>query len=138
METQEKTFFTGRSGQLFEGMLLALGLDRSNVYATSVFKCAPTEDLTLTPQCNAVLTQQIDLIMPKVIVTFGEFAAQAVMKSNLSLNNLRAQDNELLINQAQNSRIPVITTFTPAQMLDDNSLKAMVWADLKKSLRFFK
>ena len=142
IETQEKTFFTGRSGQLFEAMLLALGLDRSNVYATSVFKCAPTEDLTLTPQCNAILAQQINLVMPKVIVTFGEFAAQAVIKSNLSLNSLREQDNELFTNQAQNSRIPVmpipvIPTFTPAQMLDDNSLKAMVWADLKKALRLF-
>ena len=107
-----------------------------------MFKCAPTDDLTLTPQCNAILTQQINLVMPKVIVTFGEFAAQAVIKSNLSLNSLREQDNELFTNQAQNSRIPVIPipvipTFTPAQMLDDNSLKAMVWADLKKALRLF-
>ncbi len=129
-EMQAKTMFAGRAGQLFEAMLLAIGLDRESVYCTSVFKCAPTEDLSLTPQCDVMVRQQIELVAPKCVVTFGEFAAQSVIKSNLSLTNLR--DNDQL---CRGLNIPVVPTYSPSEILTNTSLKSLVWQDLKKSLR---
>lgn len=130
-DVQEDQLLTGRAGKLFEAMLQALGLERSVVYASSVFKCAPLDDLTLSPACNKLLHRQIELVQPKVVVTFGEFAAQAVIKANESLAVLRAKDQ-----QCFSTKVAIVPTYSPAQMLDDNGLKAMVWSDLKKCLRF--
>jgi len=63
-EIEGKTFFTGRAGQLFDAMLLALGLSREQVYCSSVFKCAPTDDLSITSQCDAMVLRQIELVAP--------------------------------------------------------------------------
>lgn len=129
-DVDAKSMFSGRAGQLFDAMLSAAGLYREQVYATSVFKCAPTDDLSITPQCDSIVRQQIKLVEPKIIITFGEFAAQAVTKSNVALKNLRSKEHYLV-----GSNTPIIPTYSPAQMLDDTSLKAFVWQDLKKALR---
>jgi len=128
-DIEAKIMFSGRAGQLFEAMLSAIGLEREQVYTTSIFKCAPTNDLSVTPQCDSIVRQQIKLVAPKVIITFGEFAAQAIIKSNLALKDLRPGDH---FSTASNT--PIIPTYSPAQMLDDGSLKALVWQDLQKSL----
>ena len=129
-DIEAKSMFSGRAGQLFEAMLSAIGLDREQVYATSVFKCAPTDDLSANPQCESIVRQQIRLVAPQIIITFGEFAAQSIIKSNLALKDLRLNDHSSIA-----SNTPIIPTYSPSQMLDDTSLKALVWQDLKKSLR---
>jgi len=131
-EIQAKALFAGRAGQLFEAMLTALGLERDMVYCTSLFKCAPTDDLSITPQCDALLQRQIDLVAPKVIVTFGEFTAQSLLKSNSSLEALRQTEQTCLRTQTL-----ILPTYSPAQMLDDTILKSKVWHDLKKAIAHF-
>ena len=121
--------FSGRAGQLYEAMLLAVGLDRAVVYTTSVFKCAASDDLSVIPNCDKLLQRQIELLKPKVIVTFGEFAAQSVVKSNESLEKLRSQDLSCHI-----SKVPIVASYSPIQLLDEPSLKAGAWQDLKKCL----
>jgi len=129
-EVAEQRLFTGRSGELFDAMLNALNLSRADVYASSIFKCAPTEDLSATPQCNELLHRQIELIAPKVVVTFGGFAAQSVIRANEDLESLRLSDQRCV-----RTKVPVIPSYSPTQMLDDPSLKTFVWQDLKKGLR---
>lgn len=123
----QDAFFTGRAGSLFDAILLALDLDKTDVYVTSIFKCAPTENLSATPQCNRLIERQLELLSPKVIVTFGEFSAQAILKANEPLETLCATEQRCV-----RSGIAVIPTFSPAQMLDEPSLKANVWKDLKR------
>ena len=96
----------------------------------SIFKCAPTDDLSITPQCDALVLRQIELVSPKVVISFGEFASQALLKSNSMLEVLR--DNEQRCFRTQKIIIP---TYTPQEMLDDSTLKAKVWSDLKKAIR---
>jgi len=129
-DIQAKALFSGRAGQLFDAMLNALGLDRERVYSTSVFKCAPTDDLSVTPQCDELVHRQIQLVSPKVVVTFGEFAAQSVIKSNSPLPSLRSVQGQ----HCFRSTTLVVPTYSPTEMLDDASLKAHVWADLKQAL----
>lgn len=128
-EITQSQLFAGRSGQLFEAILSALGLDRSRVYSTSLFKCIASDDMSVIPACDNILERQIQLIQPKIIVTFGEFAAQTLLKANANLEVLRTQQQQCI-----NSKVTVIPTFAPAQMLDDASLKSKVWNDLKKAI----
>lgn len=128
-EVTEQSLFVGRAGELFDAMLSALGLSRSDVYSSSIFKCAPTADLSATPQCNELVHRQIELIAPSAIVTFGEFSGQAVLKANEGLGSLRASDQRCI-----RTGIAVVPTYSPVEMLNDPSLKALVWQDLKKAL----
>ncbi|RBP51631.1 DNA polymerase [Arenicella xantha] len=120
---------SGRAGKLFDAMLQAIGLERGMVYVTSVFKCAPTDDLALSPACHSMLRRQIELVQPTVVIAFGEFVAQSVLKANESLAQLREQPQRCFSTQ-----IPIVPTYSPTQMLEDSQLKSQVWNDLKLAI----
>lgn len=132
-EHQAQQLHIGRAGQLYEAILHACGLQRDQVYTTSVFKCAPPEDLSLTPQCGKIIHRQLELIQPKVIIAFGEFAAQAVLRANESLAQL--QGMSLTYSFAENQqRCDVIVSHSPQQLLAQPALKAILWRQLKSAL----
>lgn len=125
-EIQAQQLFVGRAGQLYEAILEACGLQRDEVYTTTVFKCSPPADLSLSPQCDKLIHRQIELVKPKVIVAFGEFAAQAVLRANEPFASLAATHHRYF-----NSQISVIPSYTPQQLLADPALKAELWSKLK-------
>lgn len=125
----QQQLFSGRAGQLYEAMLHAVGLDRTAVYTSSVFKCTAPADQSLSPNCDKLLRRQIELVQPKVIISFGEFASQSVLRSNESLEVLRTQQS-----MCYQTQTPVVATYSPAQLLEQSNLKAGAWQDLKKCL----
>ena len=62
--------FMGRSGQLLDRMLAAIGLDRSQVYIANVVPWRPPGNRTPTPQeiaiCKPFIARQIELAAPGV------------------------------------------------------------------------
>jgi len=106
---------------------MAVGLNRALVYTSSIFKCVASDDLSIGPNCDKLLDRQIELLKPKVIVTFGEFAAQSVVKSNDSLEQLRNQDLKY-----HGTQIPIVVSYSPLQLLEEPLLKSGAWLDLKK------
>ena len=125
----KKQLFSGRAGQLYQAMLSAVGLTRESVYTTSVFKCATSDDISVIPSCEKLLHRQIELIQPKVVIAFGEFAAQSVAKSNEGLESLRLQDL-----RCYQTKVPIVASYSLLQLLDQPTLKAGAWQDLKKCL----
>lgn len=75
--------YTGTSGKKFEKVLAHLELQRSDVYVTNVILCKPEGNadplLYQVMACKPYFEKQIDLVSPKLIVTFGRFAGEAVM-----------------------------------------------------------
>ena len=127
-ELEAGQFFAGRAGQLYEAMLQALGLTRDDVYTSSIYKCAANTQARYQAQCHVLLPREVALVAPKVMVVLGETAAQSLIKSNESLSVLRGARQS-----CAHSRVPVIASYSPAQMLDDAQLKAKVWQDLKQA-----
>lgn len=134
--------FVGRSGQLLDKMLLAMGLSRTQgVYIANVIKCRPPLNRNPEPQevaqCSPYLLRQIALLRPKIVLTMGRFAAQAVLGQGgcyaaealhrLPLGQLRGR-----IYQAQLGalNLPVVATYHPAYLLRSPAEKAKAWADL--------
>ena len=132
-DLREGQICNGRAGSLYEALLSVCGMDRAKVYTTTVFKCAPTDDLRLSPACHDILRRQIELIEPKVVVAFGEFAAQSVLKANEPLDALRQQARTCF-----STGVRVVPTYSPLQMLEHNELKAEVWRDLSTALRWYR
>lgn len=128
-DVMSQQLLNARAGQLFDAMLSAIGLERGSVYMTSVFKCVASGDLSQTPNCDKILHRQIELVQPQVVVALGEFAAQSAIKANESLDVLRASAQHCF-----RTKVPIVPTYTPAQMLEEPTLKAAVWEDLKRCL----
>ena len=82
--------FGGRSGELLDKMLAAIGLAREDVYICNTVKCRPTLDnghrlanRAPTPDemknCRPYLDAQIEIIRPRVILALGAPAGRPFM-----------------------------------------------------------
>ncbi|MEE9276786.1 MAG: uracil-DNA glycosylase, partial [Dehalococcoidia bacterium] len=72
--------FVGQAGRLLDQLLGEIGLTRADVFVTNEVKCRPpnnrdpeADEMTA---CEPFLTEQIQGIRPKLIVTLGRFAMQ--------------------------------------------------------------
>ena len=67
--------FVGRSGQLLDRMIAAIGFDRSKAYIANVIPWRPPGNRTPTPQetlvCLPFIQRQVELVNPDVLVTLG-------------------------------------------------------------------
>ena len=122
--------FVGRSGQLLDRMLAAIGLDRSQVYITNIVKCRPPNNRDPRPDeaahCRAFLEAQIERIAPKVILSVGRVSAHNLLGSDQPVGKLIRQRHTL-----PGSEIPVKVTYHPAYLLRNPSAKAVAWQDMK-------
>lgn len=126
--------FVGRSGQLLDNMLAAIAHRRdTNVYITNVVKCRPpgnrNPDAQEIASCSFYLTRQIELIQPQAILAMGRFAAQTLLKKEVSMQALRGQVHFVDVGTRQ---IPVLATYHPAYLLRRPVEKASAWQDLKR------
>jgi uracil-DNA glycosylase len=88
--------FVGRSGQLLDKLLAEeMSLQRDQVYIANVVKCRPPENRDPKPDeidaCRPYLTQQLDLIRPRVVVTLGRFAGQWLLQTSEGITKLRGK-----------------------------------------------
>ena len=121
--------FVGRAGQLLTKIIEAIGLSRSDVFIANVLKCRPPENRNPEPDeveaCLPYLREQIRLIAPRVIVTLGTFATQAILETDVSIGRLRGRFHPL-------GPTRVMPTYHPAFLLRSPERKKDVWEDMKK------
>ncbi|MGJ8561065.1 MAG: uracil-DNA glycosylase [Litorimonas sp.] len=122
--------FVGRSGQLLDQMLGAIGLGEDDAYLSNVCFWQPphnrkpnSEELEL---CHPFVTRQIELAKPKVILLIGSTSMQT-MTGVSSIMKSRGQWQNIHIN---GSDIPALPTYHPDFLLRQPALKAEAWQDL--------
>jgi uracil-DNA glycosylase len=122
--------FVGRAGQLLTKMILAINLERDQVYIANVIKCRPPENRNPEPDeintCEPFLFQQIDAVQPKVIVALGSFAAKTLLRTQDSISRLRGRTYDF-------RGAKLIPTFHPSFLLRSPGFKREAWEDLKKA-----
>jgi uracil-DNA glycosylase family 4 len=85
--------FVGRAGGLLNDLLGGIGLERDDVFIANVLKCRPPGNRD--PQadeietCEPYLTQQVQLIQPRVIATLGNFATKLLTGSQVGITRVR-------------------------------------------------
>jgi uracil-DNA glycosylase family 4 len=129
--------FVGRSGQLLDAMLSAVGMTREqDVFIANVIKCRPPGNrnpkVDEIAACGSYLTRQIELIQPERILVLGRFAAQTLLKTDATIGHLRGKQHEWIT--AEGRRIPVIVSYHPAYLLRSPVEKARAWQDLQLAL----
>ncbi len=124
--------FVGRSGQLLDKMLAAVGLDRSLCYITNVLPWRPPGNRTPTDSeiavCLPFLKRQIDIINPDYLFVLGGSAANALLDQQESISRLRGRWLDYKNSAGKN--IQVLASFHPAYLLRNPGQKAKVWVDL--------
>jgi len=128
--------FVGRAGQLLNAMLLAIGLQREQVFIANILKCRPPNNRDPGSDevncCMPYLQRQIELINPQVIVCVGRIAAQNLLATTDPIGKLRGSVHYLGV-----QRRPVVVTYHPAYLLRSPNEKRKAWADLQLALQTF-
>lgn len=130
--------FVGRSGQLLDAMLSAVGMSRDrDVFITNVIKCRPPGNRNPKPEeiaaCSPYLMRQIALLKPERILVLGRFAAQTLLGTDATIGSLRGRVHQLKTDEG--AQIPVIVSYHPAYLLRSPSEKARAWQDLRLAAR---
>jgi DNA polymerase len=125
--------FVGPAGQLLNNLLHKLGLRREDVYITNVVKSRPPGNREPEPDeiaaCLPFLVMQIKAIRPRVIITLGRVATQALLDTKEPLTKLRGRWQRY-------DRIRVMPTFHPSYLLRFPQERHKTWADMQKVMEF--
>ncbi|MDQ4136911.1 MAG: uracil-DNA glycosylase, partial [Pseudomonadota bacterium] len=125
--------FMGRSGQLLDRMLKAIGLDRSQVYIANVVPWRPPGNRTPTPQeiavCKPFITRQIELADPEFLVCLGGPAAQNLL--NLKDGILKSRGRWFTYRTEDGREIRALPTLHPAYLLRQPLQKRLGWRDFQ-------
>ena len=126
--------FVGRAGQLLTRMLESVKLTRDEVFITNTVLCRPpgnrNPEADELAACAPFLADKLAVIQPKVILTLGSVATQAMLRTKEPIGKLRGQMH------AYGDAV-LIPTFHPAFLLRNpgQDYKRMAWEDLKLAKR---
>jgi DNA polymerase len=123
--------FVGKSGQLLDRMLGAIGLDRTKVYIANTVPWRPPGNRTPTPEeialCQPFLQRQVELVAPKIVMTLGGPAMQTVFQTSVGIIKMRGKWSEVAIG---NHKVEAMPTLHPAYLLRNPPAKQQAWRDL--------
>jgi uracil-DNA glycosylase len=144
-EDEQGEPFVGRSGQLLNNMIKAMGIRREDVYIANVVKCrppgnrAPERDESET--CSPFLMRQIAAIRPKVVVALGAVSAKNLLAISAPMSELRGRFYDFTPAGARSSDpswqgTKLAVTYHPAFLLRDPRQKGEAWKDLQMVMKF--
>ena len=125
----------GKAGQKLDGILVAMGLSRDQVYITNLVKFRPSmpnqtasnrkpsvEEIKV---CEALFHEELKIVRPKVIIALGVTPAQVLLNSEVSVKELRGQLYDYL-------GTPLRVTYHPSYILHDGNTpeKRELWEDM--------
>jgi len=118
--------FVGRSGQLLDQMLAAIGQSRASVFIANIIKCRPPNNRDPKPEeasaCRAYLERQIEIVNPSIIIAVGKIAAQNLLGTDSPVGRLRGKRHSF-------GNVPLVVTYHPAYLLRSPSQKRKSWDD---------
>ncbi|OWV88105.1 DNA polymerase [Rhizobium sp. R635] len=130
-DDREGTPFSGKSGQLFDKMLAAIGLTRSAILLTQVIPWRPPGNRPASQAevdiCRPFIERQIALAEPKVILLLGNFSARFFFGENDTIHGLRGRWKEIAVAE---HAIPAIASLHPQDLLTAPVNKRLAWNDL--------
>ncbi|MGX1740858.1 uracil-DNA glycosylase [Bosea sp. NPDC055353] len=124
--------FVGRSGQLLDRMLAAIGLSRKEeVYIANLLPWRPPGNRDPSIQeatiCLPFIQRQIELADPDILVCIGKPSAQAL----LGFKSITASRGKWVEYDTGARRIRAIATLHPAYLLRRPLEKRLAWRDLR-------
>ena len=130
--------FVGRSGQLLDRMLAAIGLDRTQVYIANIVPWRPPGNRDPSPHetaiCLPFIKRQIELCDPDILVCLGKPSMQTLLAITEPISKARGRWFSFDTGKRDIRAMP---TFHPAFLLRSPLQKRFAWRDflaIKKAL----
>jgi uracil-DNA glycosylase len=126
--------FVGRSGELLTKMLAAVDLTRDEVFITNTVMCRPpgnrNPEADELAACRPFLDAKLAAIRPKVVLSLGSVATQALLRTKEPIGKLRGRLHEF-------GDAVLVPTFHPAFLLRNPGpeYRRMAFDDLKLTKR---
>ena len=125
--------FRGDAGTWLTPVLVALGLEREQIYLLNATRCrAPGKRFPTAKECancRDYLVRELELARPKVICCLGTLTAQTLLQTTESIATLRGKVFDY-------SGIPVVCTFHPAYLAKNPKSAADAATDLQLLRQF--
>jgi uracil-DNA glycosylase len=94
-EDKEGKPFCGASGMLLDRLLVSVGMEREEVYLTTLVKCKPPEGRPPKPAeinaCRPYLLSQLAAVDPKVVVALGDLASRSLTGRKEAASRIRGR-----------------------------------------------
>lgn len=130
-EDMEGMPFVGRSGELLDRILGAIGLDRKSVFVSNIIPWRPPGNRAPTaPEteiCRPFIERQIALVKPKVLVALDGSPTKLLTGASDSI--LRMRGNWKNHTTADGTVIAVMPTLAPDYLLRNPAHKKLAWRD---------
>jgi DNA polymerase len=130
--------FCGRSGKFLTEMLHSIGLERMNVYITSVVKDRPQDNRDPTPKEIALygpyLDRQLEIIKPKVIVLLGRISMKYIFKLagiEDTLETIGSMHGKVYEGKLSYGKVILLPLYHPAAALYNPKNKQVLLEDFK-------
>ncbi|MER2264556.1 uracil-DNA glycosylase [Methylobacterium oxalidis] len=124
--------FMGRSGQLLDRMMAAIGLDRSSAYIANIVPWRPPGNRNPTPQevsvCRPFIERQIELADPDLIVCLGSPATQTLTGTKDGILKARGRFYPYRLGDRE---VRALATLHPAYLLRQPVQKRLAWRDFR-------
>jgi DNA polymerase len=129
-EDEQGRPFVGPAGDALDEVLAEVGIERAELYITSVVKCRPPENRNphteeFTTCCALWLERQIELIDPDMLVAMGKVAMRAVLDERGKLEDLHGRTRRA-------AGRPCMITYHPAASMRFPQVEARFREDLRK------
>ena len=115
--------FVGRSGQLLDQMLAAIGQSRETVFIANIIKCRPPHNRDPRPEeaaaCRSYLERQIAIVKPRIIIAVGKISAQNLLGTDSPVGRMRGKRHSF-------GGVPLVVTYHPAYLLRSPSQKRKI------------
>ncbi len=124
--------FMGRSGQLLDRMMKAIGLDRSEAYVANIVPWRPPGNRNPTPQevsvCKPFIERQIELVDPDLIVCLGSPSTQTLTATKDGILKARGRFYPYRL---ESREVRALATLHPAYLLRQPAQKRLAWRDFR-------
>ncbi|MGE0501425.1 MAG: uracil-DNA glycosylase family protein [Rhizobiaceae bacterium] len=123
--------FVGRSGQLLDRILAAIGRDRGSAYIANVIPWRPPGNRDPSPMeteiCRPFIERQIELAAPRVLVTLGNPSTKTLLGAQAGI--MRMRGNWQTYRSPAGLEVPAMPTLHPAYLLRNPAHKRLAWRD---------
>lgn len=130
--------FCGRSGKFLDEMIASIGLERKNVYITSVVKDRPQDNRDPTPKeielYGPYLDRQLEIIKPKIIVLLGRISMKYMFeRAGIAdqLDTIGTMHGKEYVGKLSYGKVVFLPLYHPAAALYNPKNKQVLMEDFK-------
>ncbi len=129
-EDREGLPFVGRSGQLLDKMLAAIGLNRESVYITNILPWRPSGNRNPTTRevemLRPFIERHVELVQPELLMLVGGVSAKSLLHTTTGILKLRGSWTQC---QIGTQSLPALPILHPAYLLRRPGDKGLAWRD---------